>query len=109
MEVPRAAWFAAPYGGAAMRRGPPALGAHRTGTFGLFRLPGGRHGVSPPSSQIRRQRRRQKDPSLGEVSEEEVGEVSRASRRLHWKGATGVEASSPSAGIGASAQRPVVK
>jgi hypothetical protein len=114
MEVPGAAWFAAPYGGAPMRRGPPAPGVHRAGTFVLFRLPGGARGVSPPILQIQRQRRRQKDPLLGEVSEEEVvleevGKVLRASRRLHLKGVTGIEASSPSAGIGASAQRPAVK
>jgi hypothetical protein len=48
------------------------------------------------------------DPWLGEMSEEEVvleevSEVPRASRRLHLKGVTGVEASSPSVGIGVSA------
>jgi hypothetical protein len=48
------------------------------------------------------------------VSEEEVvlgevGEVPRASRRLHLKGTAGVKASSPSAGIGALAQRSEVK
>jgi hypothetical protein len=42
MEVPGAAWFAAPCGGAPMRRGPPAPSVHRAGTFVLFRLPGGR-------------------------------------------------------------------
>jgi hypothetical protein len=42
MEVPGAARFAAPCIGAPMRRGPPALGAQRAGTFGLFLLPGGR-------------------------------------------------------------------
>jgi hypothetical protein len=56
----------------------------------------------------------QRDPWLGKISEEEVvleevSEVPRASRGLHLKGAAGVEASSPSAGIGASAQRPAVK
>jgi hypothetical protein len=74
-----------------------------------FGCPGGAHGVSPPSSRIRWRRRRQRDPSLGEVSEEEValeevGEVLRVSRRPHLKGAAGIEASNPSAGIGASAQ-----
>jgi hypothetical protein len=42
VEVPGAAWFAAPYVGAPMRRGPPAPGVHRTGTFISFLLPGGR-------------------------------------------------------------------
>jgi hypothetical protein len=42
MKVPGAAWFAVPRGGVPMRRGPPALGIHRAGTFGLFRLPRGR-------------------------------------------------------------------
>jgi hypothetical protein len=42
MEVPGAARFTAPCVGALMRRGPPALGIHRAGTFGLFLLPGGR-------------------------------------------------------------------
>jgi hypothetical protein len=48
------------------------------------------------------------------VSEEEVvleeeDEVPEVSRRLHLKGAVGVEASSVSAGIGASAQRSAAK
>jgi hypothetical protein len=42
MEVLGAAQFATLGGGAPMRRGPPAPGAHQAGTFGLFRLPGGR-------------------------------------------------------------------
>jgi hypothetical protein len=51
---------------------------------------------------------------LGEGPEEEVvlgevGEVPRVSRRLHLKGAAGVEASNLSAGIGASAQRSAAK
>jgi hypothetical protein len=41
MEVPGAARFTALCGGAPMHKGPPAPGAHRAGTFGLFRLPGG--------------------------------------------------------------------
>jgi hypothetical protein len=54
------------------------------------------------------------DPSIGEVSEEEValeelGEVSRVSRRPHLKGAANVKAAYPSAGIGASAQRSAMK
>jgi hypothetical protein len=58
MEVPGVAWFAAPYVGAPMRRGPLAPGVHRAGTFVLFLLPGGARGVSPLSSQIRRWWRR---------------------------------------------------
>jgi hypothetical protein len=51
---------------------------------------------------------------FGEVPKEEVvlgevGEVPRVSRRLHLKGAAGVEASNLNAGIGASAQRAAVK
>jgi hypothetical protein len=42
LEVPGAARFAAPSVGAPMRRGPPAPGVHRTGTFAMFLLPGGR-------------------------------------------------------------------
>jgi hypothetical protein len=41
-EVLEAARFTAPCVGALMRRGPPASGAQRAGTFGLFLLPGGR-------------------------------------------------------------------
>jgi hypothetical protein len=41
-EVPGVARFTAPCVGAPMRRGPPALGAQRAKTFGLFLLPGGR-------------------------------------------------------------------
>jgi hypothetical protein len=41
MEVPGAMLFFAPCVGAPMRRGPPAPGAQRAGTFGLFLLPGG--------------------------------------------------------------------
>jgi hypothetical protein len=42
MEVAGAAWFATPCVGAPMRRGPPAPGIHRAGTFVLFWLPGWR-------------------------------------------------------------------
>jgi hypothetical protein len=41
MEVPGAAWSAAPCVGAPMRRGSLAPGVHRAGTFILFRLPRG--------------------------------------------------------------------
>jgi hypothetical protein len=68
----------------------------------------------PLSSQIQQWRRRQRDPSLGEESEEEVvleevDEVPWVSRRLHLKDVAGIEASSPSAGILASVQRSAVK
>jgi hypothetical protein len=51
---------------------------------------------------------------LEEVPEEgvvlgEVGDVLRVSRRLHLKGAAGVQASNLSRGIRASAQRSAVK
>jgi hypothetical protein len=41
LEVPGAARFAVPHINAPRRKGPPALGAHRAGTFSLFLLPGG--------------------------------------------------------------------
>jgi hypothetical protein len=41
-EVPRATRFAAPCVGAPMRRGPPAPGVYRAGTFALFPMPRGR-------------------------------------------------------------------
>jgi hypothetical protein len=64
LEVPGAAWSAAPYIGAPMCRGPPAPGIHRTGTFALFLLPGGARDASS-LSQIQRQQRRQRDPCSG--------------------------------------------
>jgi hypothetical protein len=42
MEVPGATRFSVPCVGTPMRRGPPAPGAQRAGTFGLFLLPRGR-------------------------------------------------------------------
>jgi hypothetical protein len=42
MEVPGAAQFAVARIGAPRRKGPPAPGAHRAGTFSLFLLPEGR-------------------------------------------------------------------
>jgi hypothetical protein len=42
LEVPVATQFASPCIGALMRKGPPAPGIHRAGTFALFLLPGGR-------------------------------------------------------------------
>jgi hypothetical protein len=49
------------------------------------------------------------EESEGGVALEEEGEVPEVSRRLHLKGAAGFEASIPSTGIGASAQRSAVK
>jgi hypothetical protein len=62
-----------------------------------------------PPSQIQQRQRRRRDPSLEEASEgevvlEEEDEVPEVLRRLHLKGAAGVEASSLSVGIGASTQ-----
>jgi hypothetical protein len=42
LEVPGAARSTTPCIGALMRRGPPAPGVHRAGTFALFLLPEGR-------------------------------------------------------------------
>jgi hypothetical protein len=42
LEVPGAARFAVPRIDAPRRKGPPAPGAHRAGTFSLFLLTGGR-------------------------------------------------------------------
>jgi hypothetical protein len=44
-----------------------------------------------------------------EVALEEEGEVPEVSRRLHLKGAAGIEASNPSAGIEALAQHSAAK
>jgi hypothetical protein len=69
LEVPGAARFASSCIGAPMRRGPPAPGVHQAGTFALFLLPGGARDASSPSS-IQWQRRRRRDPLLGEVLRE---------------------------------------
>jgi hypothetical protein len=50
-----------------------------------------------------------REESADGVVLEEESEVPEVSRRLHLKGAAGFEASNPSAGIGASAQRSVAK
>jgi hypothetical protein len=69
MEVPGAAQFVVLCGGAPMRRGPPAPGAHRAGTFGLFRLPGGRPRRLAPELA---------DPAAAEEAE---GSIARGSAR----------------------------
>jgi hypothetical protein len=50
-----------------------------------------------------------REESIDGVVLEEESEVSEVSWRLHLKGAAGFEASNPSVGIGASAQRSVAK
>jgi hypothetical protein len=50
-----------------------------------------------------------KEESEAGVVLEEESEVPEVSRRLHLKGTAGFKASNPSVGIGASAQRSVVK
>jgi hypothetical protein len=69
-EVPGAAWLASSYLGAPMRRGPPASGVHRAGTFSLFLLPGGR-----PRRFI---------PELDPVAEELAGSMSLGAREKEW-------------------------
>jgi hypothetical protein len=85
MEVPGAARFAAPCGGAPMRREPPAPGVHRAGTFGLFRLPGGRPRCFTPELA---------DPAAAEEAEGSIAQGSirgRSSTRRGGLSAEGVE------------------
>jgi hypothetical protein len=87
--------------------GPPALGVHRAGTFALFLLPEGhpRRFVPEPDPATAQEA----EGSIawgsveGEVALEEEDEVPKVSRRLHLKGATVIEASNLSMGIGALA------
>jgi hypothetical protein len=96
-----------------MRRGPPALGVHRAGTFALFLLPGGRPRRFVPKPDPAAAKEAKGSIAWGsvegEVALEEEDEVPEVSRRLHLKGAASVEASNLSAGIGALAQRSAVK
>jgi hypothetical protein len=96
-----------------MRRGPPAPGIHRAGTFALFLLPGGRPQRFTPELDSAAAKEAEGSMGLGSVEEEvaleEEGEVPKVSRRLYLRGAAGVDASSLSAGIEALAQRSVVK
>jgi hypothetical protein len=99
--------------GAPRRRGPPASGVHRAGTFSLFLLPGGRprrfalEFVSAAAEEA--------EGSIGlgvveeEVALEEEGEVPEVSRRLYLRGSAGVVASNPSAGTEVLAQRSAAK
>jgi hypothetical protein len=50
-----------------------------------------------------------REESADGLVQEEESEVPEVSRRLHLKGTAGFEASNPSTGIRASAQRSVVK
>jgi hypothetical protein len=96
-----------------MRRGPPALGVHRAGTFALFLLPGGRPRCFIP--ELNSVAAEEVEGSIGlgsvgkEVALEEEGEVSEVSRRLYLRGAAGVNASSLGVGIEALAQRSAAK
>jgi hypothetical protein len=96
-----------------MRKGPPAPGVHREGTFALFLLPGGRPRRFVPELDPAAAEEAEGSIAWGcvkeEVALEEEGEVPEVSRRLHLKGTAGVEASNLSAGIEALAQRSAVK
>jgi hypothetical protein len=113
LEVPGAARSTVPYIGAPMRRGPPAPSVHRAGTFALFLLPGGRPRRFVPEPDLTAAEEAEgsmlREESADGVVLEEESEVSVVSRRLHLKGAAGFEASNPSVGIRASAQRSVAK
>jgi hypothetical protein len=72
-EVPGAARLTSSCLSASMRRGLPAPGAHRVGTFVLFLLPGGRPRCFAPE--------------LGPAAEEAEGSMSLGARekRWHWR------------------------
>jgi hypothetical protein len=112
-EVPGAAQFASPCLGAPMRRGPPAPGVHRAGTFVLFLLPGGRLRRFAPELGPAAAEEVEGSMSLGSVGEEvaleEEGEVPEVSRRLYLRGAAGIVASNLSAGTEALARCSEVK
>jgi hypothetical protein len=96
-----------------MRRGPLAPSVHRVGIFALFVLPGGRPRRFAPELDPAATEEAEGSIRLGSVEEEvaleEEGEVPEVSRRLHLKGAAGVDASNLSAGIEVLAQRSTVK
>jgi hypothetical protein len=69
-EVPGATWLASSGLGAPMRRGPPAPGVHRAGTFSLFLLPGGH-----PQCFV---------PELDPAAEELEGSMSSGAREKRW-------------------------
>jgi hypothetical protein len=74
-----------------MRRGPPAPGVHRAGTFALFLLPGGRPRCFTPELDSAAAEEAEGSMGLGSVEEEvaleEEGEVPKVSRRLYLRGA----------------------
>jgi hypothetical protein len=113
LEVPGAARFAVPRIGAPRRRGPPAPGAHRAGTFSLFLLPGGHPRCFAPELVPAAVEEAEGSIGLGVVEEEmaleEEGEVPEVSRRPYLRGAAGVVASNLSAGTKALAQRSAMK
>jgi hypothetical protein len=96
-----------------MRRGPPAPGVHRAGTFALFLLPAGHPRRFIPELDPKAAEESEGSIAWGSIEEEvaleEEGEVPEVSRRLHLKGAAGVEASNLSAGIEALVQRSAAK
>jgi hypothetical protein len=113
LEVPGVARFASPRIVARRRRGPPALGVHRAGTFSLFLLPGGRPQRFTPKLVPIAAEGAEGSIGLGGVEEdvvlEEEGEVPEVSRRLYLRGVASVDASNLSAGTEASAQRSAAK
>jgi hypothetical protein len=96
-----------------MRRGPPAPGVHRAGTFALFLLPRGRPRRFTPKLDSAAAEEAEGSMGLGSVEEEvaleEEGEVPKVSRRLYLRDAAGIDASSLSAEIKALVQRSAVK
>jgi hypothetical protein len=84
LEVPGAARFAVPRMGAPRRKGPPAPGAHRAGTFSLFLLPGGRPRRIAPELVPAAAEEAEGSIGLGvvegEVALEEEGDVPEVSR-----------------------------
>jgi hypothetical protein len=105
--------FAVPRIGAPRRKGPPAPGAHRAGTFSLFLLPGGRSRRLAPELVPAAAEEAEGSIGLGVVDEEvaleEEGEVPEVSRRPYLRGTAGVVASNLSAGTEALAQRSAAK
>jgi hypothetical protein len=97
LEVPGAVRFAIPHIGAPRRKGSPAPGAHRAGTFSLFLLLGGRPRRFTPEFVPAAAEEAEGSIGLGvveeEVAMEEEGEVSEVSRRPYLRGAAGVVAS----------------
>jgi hypothetical protein len=96
-----------------MHRGPLVPGVHRAGTFAFFLLLGGRPRRFIPEHDPVASEEAEGSIAWGSIEEEvaleEEGEVLEVSRRLHLKGAAGVEASNLSAGIKALAQRSTAK